>query len=66
MPPTYKFFPSTSTNVGISPQNFMTFNFNPFLTLVQNFKTIPSASPKLFNLKQDHPSKKVDFLVKSL
>ena len=24
----------TSTNVGISPQNFLTFSFNPFATLV--------------------------------
>ena len=27
------FFPVISTNVGISPQNFLTFNFNPFATL---------------------------------
>ena len=34
-PPT-RFFPVTSTNVGISPQpkNFLTFSFNPFATLV--------------------------------
>ena len=32
-PPT-SFFPVTSTNVGISPQNFLTFSFNPFATLV--------------------------------
>ena len=37
----------TSTNVEISPQNFLTFSFNPFATLMQNFKAIPSASPKL-------------------
>ena len=41
-------------------------SFNLFATLVQNFKAKPSASPKLFNLYQDHPSKKVVFLVKSL
>ena len=33
---------------------------------MQNFKFAPSASLKLFNLNQDHPSKKVIFLVKSL
>ena len=36
------FSPVTSTNVGISPQNFLTF----------------SANPKLLNLNQDHSSKK--------
>ena len=35
------FSPVTSTNVGISPQNFLIFSFNPFATLVKNFKTIP-------------------------
>ena len=33
---------------------------------MQNFKFVPSASPKLLNLNQDHPSKKAIFLVKSL
>ena len=28
------FSPITSTNVGISPQNLLTFSFNPFATLV--------------------------------
>ena len=28
------FCPVTSTNVGIGPQNFLTFIFNPFATLV--------------------------------
>ena len=56
----------TSTNVGFGPKNFLTFSFNPFATLVQNFKFVPSASPKLLNLNQDHPSKKAIFLVKSL
>ena len=64
-PPT-SFFPITSTNVGFGPQNFQTFSFNPFATLQQNLKFVPSASPKLLNLNQDHPSKKVIFLVKSL
>ena len=32
-PPT-NFSPVTSTNVRISPENFLTFSFNPFTTLV--------------------------------
>ena len=32
--PFYQFSPVTSTKVGISPQNFLTFNFDPFMTLV--------------------------------
>ena len=56
--PATSFSPVTSTNVGIWPQNFLTFSFNPFDRLVWNFKFVPSASPKLLNLKQDHPSKK--------
>ena len=53
-----RFSPVTSTNVGISPQNFLTFSFNLSVRLVQNFKAIPNASPKLLNLSQDYPSKK--------
>ena len=64
-PPT-SYSPATSTNVGFGHQHFLTFSFNPFATLVQNFKFVPSASPKLLNLNQDHPSKKAIFLVKSL
>ena len=64
-PPT-SFSPVTSTNVGFGPQNFLTFSFNSFATLVQNFKSAPSASLKLLNLNQDHPSKRAIFLVKSL
>ena len=56
----------TSTKVGLSPQNILTFSFNAFATLVQNFKVIPSASPKLLNLNQGHSSKKVVLLAKSL
>ena len=56
----------TSTNVGISPQNILTFSFNSFTTLVYNFKFVPTASPKLLNLNQDHPSNKAVFLIKSL
>ena len=62
-PPT-SFSPVTSTNVGFGPQNFLTFSFNPFAKLVQ--KSVPTASPKLLNLNQDHSSKKAIFLVKSL
>ena len=32
--PSTSFFPVTSTNVGIGPQNFLTFSFNPFDRLV--------------------------------
>ena len=64
-PPT-SFSPVTSTNVGFGPQNVLTFIFNPFATLIQNFKFVPSASPKLLKLNRDQPSKKAIFLVKSL
>ena len=64
-PPTSFSFVS-STNVGFGPQNFLPFSFNPFCTLMQNLKFVPSASPKLLNLNQDHLSKKAIFLVKSL
>ena len=57
-PPPTSFSPATSTNVEFGHQHFLTFSFNPFATLVQNFKFVPSASPKLLNLNQDHPSKK--------
>ena len=49
--------PVSSTHVEVSPKNFLTFSFNPFVTLVQNFKAITAAIPKLLNLKQDHPSR---------
>ena len=32
--PPASFSPVTSTNVGISPQNYLTFSFKPFATLV--------------------------------
>ena len=64
--PRTSFSPETSTNIGIRPQNFLIFSFNPLDRLVLNFKFVPSASPKLLNLNQDHPSKKAVFLVKSL
>ena len=65
-PPPTSFSPATSTNVGISPQNFLTFSFNPSPTLVQNFKFVLSAIPELLNLNQDHPSKNAFFLLKFL
>ena len=64
MPPPTSFSPVTSTNVGFGLKNFLAFSFNPFATLVQ--KSVPTASPKLLNLNQDHSSKKATFLVKSL
>ena len=60
------FSPVTSKNVGTNPHNVLTFSFKPFATLVQNVESIPSASPKLLNPNQDQPSKKTDYLVKSL
>ena len=57
-PPPTSFSAVTSTNVWFGPQNFLTFSFNPFVTLVQNFKFVPSASPKLSNLNHDRSSKK--------
>ena len=41
--------PVTSTDVEISPQNVLTFIFNHFATMVQSFKFVPTASPKLLN-----------------
>ena len=66
IPPLTSLSPITSTNVEFGPQNLMTFSFNPFVTIVQNLKFLPSASPKLLNFNQDHPSKKAIFVVKSL
>ena len=62
--PRYQFSPVTSTNLGISPKNFLTFRFNPFTSLVQKFKAKPSGSSKLLKLKQDHPSKNLGLLFK--
>ena len=45
-PPT-SFSPATSTNVEISPQNFLTFSFNPFSHTGVKFQV--SASPELLN-----------------
>ena len=63
--PRISFSSVTSTNVGGSSQNFMTFSFDLFAISVQNFKAISNASPKLLNLNKDYPSKKF-FLLKSL
>ena len=52
-PPTSVLF-VTSTKVGISPQNVLSFSLNPFLRFGENFKTILIASPKLLNMNQDH------------
>ena len=43
------FFHVTSTNIGITPKIFLACSFNPFATLVQNFKATPNANPKLLN-----------------
>ena len=61
-----KFSPVTSTNVGISPNNSLNLGFNTFATLLYNLHVIPSTSPKLLHLNQEHPAKNVVFLVKSL
>ena len=59
-----------------TPYHFYPCNFNKRSTYLQKLfefqfqsfwhKVIPSSSPKLLNLNQDHPSKKVIFLIKSL
>ena len=40
---------------------FLTFSFDLFAKLVQNFKVIPSFSLRLLNLNQGHPPKKFFF-----
>ena len=57
-PPT-SFTSVSSTNLRISPQNFLTISFNSFFHIA--FKAIPSASSKLLNINQDYPSKIVFF-----
>ena len=63
--PATSFAPVTFTTVEITPQNFLTFSFNPFATLDQNFKVIRTISLKLLILNQDQSFKKAFFLVKS-
>ena len=48
--PDTSFATVTSANVEISPKNFLTINFNPFATLMEHAKTIPTASHKLLNM----------------
>ena len=48
--PATSFSHVASTNVAVSPQNILTFIFNPFATLVENCYAIPSDSLKLLNL----------------
>ena len=64
--PPISFLPVTFTDIGISSQKFLTLHFNTFALLVQNFTFVPSVSPKLLNLNQDHSSKKTVFLAKFL
>ena len=54
--------------VGHIPQNYLTFSFNPFATLLQNFKAISSTTLKLMRLNQDYLSrmKIITFLVEIL
>ena len=52
------FSPVAYTNLGISPKSILPFTFNSFDILVEKFKAIPSASPKVLNLNQEDPSKK--------
>ena len=55
------FYPLTFPNVRVSPHNSLNFSSNLFATLLENFKAIPSASPKLSDLNQDHSSQKYFF-----
>ena len=55
-PPSTSFFPITSTNVGISPKNFLAFSFNPlthwckisglYLVAVRNYWTWTKITPQ--------------------
>ena len=53
--PSTSFSPVTSTNAGFGPQNFLTFSFNPFTTLVQNIKS------QIIKLEPRPPLEKSDF-----
>ena len=57
--PLYQFFHFNFHKHRNYSQNVLTFRYNPFTILVQHFKAIPSAGPKLLNLSQDHTSKKI-------
>ena len=67
VPPT-SFSPAISPNAGISHLNFLTFSFNYFAMLRQNFKAIWRTSLKLLYKNQDHTpiKEKNNFLAKSL
>ena len=40
-------------NVKTNPKNFLTFSFNPFATLMQNFNAKNSTNHKLLNLNTE-------------
>ena len=48
----------------IFEKTFLSFNLDPFATLLQNIIAITCTSPKLLNLNREHSSKKSVFLVK--
>ena len=45
--PNTSFSPVTSADVKINPKNFLKFTFILFVTLVQNFKAIPTTIHKI-------------------
>ena len=53
----YQFFPCNFYKLKNQPQNFLTFNsfLNPFSTLVQNLKPIPSASTNFWTWAKGSP-----------
>ena len=46
----FEFSPVNFLEVGVSPQNILTFSFSTFAALLCSFKFIPSISPKILNL----------------
>ena len=64
-PPT-SFSLVTSAKIGIISQNFLTLIFNPFATLPQNTKAVPSTSPKLLNLVFWSNPYKIEVIITSL
>ena len=61
-----KFLPVTSTNVGISHKNSLTFSFKPFPTLLKNFRFITSASTKTTPPKSASSGHKIEIMIISL
>ena len=62
--PLYQFFHFNFHKRRNYPQNYLqlkviTFSYNPFTILVQHFKAIPSAGPKLLNLNLNQTSKTI-------